>query len=175
MAARSCSDHWEPRSPFRRKIMSFKPHWTLAFLLFASSRCFADGDHEMEEFLKREYSLSKPYQGNAACTTDRPQRCTAGWGTDFSRTTHRAVKTILYFHLFYPPKHLDLFPRRFLKITTPLYWKPLIDTLRSATFPPPQTQVTLHNRSGSLISLCCHLFASLCAQVWDPWAPRTGS
>ncbi|XP_040053225.2 lectin, mannose-binding 2-like a [Gasterosteus aculeatus] len=63
MAARSCSDHWEPRSPFRRKIMSFKPHWTLAFLLFASSRCFADGDHEMEEFLKREYSLSKPYQG----------------------------------------------------------------------------------------------------------------
>ncbi|KAM9841664.1 lectin, mannose-binding 2-like a [Aulostomus maculatus] len=25
--------------------------------------CFADDDHEMEEFLKREYSLSKPYQG----------------------------------------------------------------------------------------------------------------
>ncbi|KAM8829250.1 lectin, mannose-binding 2-like a [Spinachia spinachia] len=64
MAARSCSDHfWEPRSPFRRRRMSFKPCWTLAFLLFAFSRCLADGDHEMEEFLKREYSLSKPYQG----------------------------------------------------------------------------------------------------------------
>ncbi|XP_037340631.2 lectin, mannose-binding 2-like a [Pungitius pungitius] len=64
MAARSCGDHfWEPRLPFRRKIMSFKACWTLAFLLFASGRCFADGDHEMEEFLKREYSLSKPYQG----------------------------------------------------------------------------------------------------------------
>ncbi|XP_063066245.1 lectin, mannose-binding 2-like a [Engraulis encrasicolus] len=34
----------------------------LALLLMASS-CFSDDGHEMEEFLKREYSLSKPYQG----------------------------------------------------------------------------------------------------------------
>ncbi|KAK9532427.1 hypothetical protein VZT92_009809 [Zoarces viviparus] len=64
MAATSSSDnYWEPRSPFRRKTMSFKSYWTFAFLMFASSRCSADDDHEMEEFLKREYSLSKPYQG----------------------------------------------------------------------------------------------------------------
>lgn len=43
--------------------MPFKSYWTLAFLIFTISRCFADDDHEMEEFLKREYSLSKPYQG----------------------------------------------------------------------------------------------------------------
>ncbi|KAL2100417.1 hypothetical protein ACEWY4_004811 [Coilia grayii] len=34
----------------------------LTLLLFASP-CFSDDGHEMEEFLKREYSLSKPYQG----------------------------------------------------------------------------------------------------------------
>lgn len=55
----------EPKTPFRRKIMPLKSHWTLVFLIFTVSRCFADDDHEMEEFLKREYSLSKPYQGNA--------------------------------------------------------------------------------------------------------------
>lgn len=43
--------------------MPFKLYWTVAFLLFTLNRCFADDDHEMEEFLKREHSLSKPYQG----------------------------------------------------------------------------------------------------------------
>lgn len=43
--------------------MPCKSYWTLAFLIVIVSRCFADDDHEMEEFLKREYSLSKPYQG----------------------------------------------------------------------------------------------------------------
>ncbi|XP_074474343.1 lectin, mannose-binding 2-like a [Sebastes fasciatus] len=64
MAASSRSLHYsEPKSPFRRKTMPFKPYWTFAFLIVTASRCFADDDHEMEEFLKREYSLSKPYQG----------------------------------------------------------------------------------------------------------------
>uniref|UniRef100_A0A3B4TKB2 Lectin, mannose-binding 2-like a n=2 Tax=Seriola dumerili TaxID=41447 RepID=A0A3B4TKB2_SERDU len=69
MAAASSSSkhHRDFESPFslisRGKIMPFKSHWTFAFLILAVSRCFADDDHEMEEFLKREYSLSKPYQG----------------------------------------------------------------------------------------------------------------
>ncbi|XP_076020480.1 lectin, mannose-binding 2-like a [Genypterus blacodes] len=46
-----------------RKIMSLKSSWTFFCLILSVSRCFADDDHEMEEFLKREYSLSKPYQG----------------------------------------------------------------------------------------------------------------
>ncbi|TNN81161.1 VIP36-like protein [Liparis tanakae] len=62
-AASSSENYWEPKSLFRRKIMSFKSCWTFAFLVFAICRCSADDDHEMEEFLKREYSLSKPYQG----------------------------------------------------------------------------------------------------------------
>lgn len=55
--------------PFRRKIMPFKTQWTFAFLIFTASQCLANDDHEMEEFLKREFSLSKPYQGNAARRT----------------------------------------------------------------------------------------------------------
>lgn len=45
--------------------MPLKPRWAFAFLVFTVSLCVAEDDHEMEEFLKREYSLSKPYQGNA--------------------------------------------------------------------------------------------------------------
>ncbi|XP_006789001.1 lectin, mannose-binding 2-like a isoform X1 [Neolamprologus brichardi] len=45
------------------KKMPLKFRWTIAFLVVTLSRCFADDDHEMEEFLKREHSLSKPYQG----------------------------------------------------------------------------------------------------------------
>uniref|UniRef100_H3CUF4 Lectin, mannose-binding 2-like a n=1 Tax=Tetraodon nigroviridis TaxID=99883 RepID=H3CUF4_TETNG len=37
--------------------------WAFVILVLTASLCFADDDHEMEEFLKREYSLSKPYQG----------------------------------------------------------------------------------------------------------------
>ncbi|XP_026152477.1 lectin, mannose-binding 2-like a isoform X2 [Mastacembelus armatus] len=47
----------------RGKMLPWKLYWTFAFILFTTSRCFADDDHGMEEFLKREYSLSKPYQG----------------------------------------------------------------------------------------------------------------
>ncbi|XP_005720556.1 lectin, mannose-binding 2-like a isoform X2 [Pundamilia nyererei] len=43
--------------------MPLKFCWTIAFLVVTLSLCFADDDHEMEEFLKREHSLSKPYQG----------------------------------------------------------------------------------------------------------------
>ncbi|XP_033952449.1 lectin, mannose-binding 2-like a [Pseudochaenichthys georgianus] len=64
MAAASMSYHYkEPKSPFRRKTMPFKSYWTFAFLIFNAAWCFAEDEHEMEEFLKREYSLSKPYQG----------------------------------------------------------------------------------------------------------------
>uniref|UniRef100_A0A3Q3LXC0 Lectin, mannose-binding 2-like a n=2 Tax=Mastacembelus armatus TaxID=205130 RepID=A0A3Q3LXC0_9TELE len=68
MAAASSRDHnGEPRSLFslmsRGKMLPWKLYWTFAFILFTTSRCFADDDHGMEEFLKREYSLSKPYQG----------------------------------------------------------------------------------------------------------------
>ncbi|XP_049459407.1 lectin, mannose-binding 2-like a isoform X1 [Epinephelus fuscoguttatus] len=64
MAAASRNYHYrELKSPFRRKIMPLTSYWTFAFLIFITSQCLADDDHEMEEFLKREYSLSKPYQG----------------------------------------------------------------------------------------------------------------
>ncbi|XP_061888242.1 lectin, mannose-binding 2-like a isoform X1 [Entelurus aequoreus] len=48
-----------------RKMTPFKLFWCLIFFVFTVSHCFADDDddHEMEEFLKREYSLTKPYQG----------------------------------------------------------------------------------------------------------------
>ncbi|AWP15307.1 putative VIP36-like protein [Scophthalmus maximus] len=67
-ACRSSSHCGESNSAFRfisrGKTMPFKSHGTLALLLLLTlSLCFADDDHEMEEFLKREYSLSKPYQG----------------------------------------------------------------------------------------------------------------
>ncbi|XP_008422523.1 lectin, mannose-binding 2-like a isoform X1 [Poecilia reticulata] len=44
-------------------IMPYKLHLIFTFLLLFVSLCFSDDDHEMEEFLKREFSLSKPYQG----------------------------------------------------------------------------------------------------------------
>ncbi|KAF7662952.1 hypothetical protein LDENG_00221920 [Lucifuga dentata] len=43
--------------------MAFKYYWTIVLFILTVNHCFADDDHEMEEFLKREYSLSKPYQG----------------------------------------------------------------------------------------------------------------
>ncbi|XP_060916671.1 lectin, mannose-binding 2-like a isoform X1 [Labrus mixtus] len=64
MAAVGRNCHFrETKTPFRRKKMPFNLHWTFTVLIFIASRCSADEDHEMEEFLKREYSLSKPYQG----------------------------------------------------------------------------------------------------------------
>ncbi|KAM9734973.1 lectin, mannose-binding 2-like a isoform 2-T2 [Menidia menidia] len=48
---------------FRRGTMPFKLCLTFMALFLTKNQCFADDDHEMEEFLKREYSLSKPYQG----------------------------------------------------------------------------------------------------------------
>ncbi|XP_036382823.1 VIP36-like protein isoform X1 [Megalops cyprinoides] len=38
-------------------------HWILLFLLITARQCWGDEGYEMEEFLKREYSLIKPYQG----------------------------------------------------------------------------------------------------------------
>ncbi|KAJ8379833.1 hypothetical protein SKAU_G00006110 [Synaphobranchus kaupii] len=37
--------------------------WVFLFLLFTTSRCWSVEGYEREEFLKREYSLTKPYQG----------------------------------------------------------------------------------------------------------------
>lgn len=41
-------------------------HWINLALLLIVRSCLSDDGHEMEEFLKREYSLSKPYQGSNA-------------------------------------------------------------------------------------------------------------
>ncbi|XP_034047522.1 lectin, mannose-binding 2-like a [Thalassophryne amazonica] len=43
--------------------MVLKAHWAFIVLVITLGLCFGDDDDEMEEFLKREYSLSKPYQG----------------------------------------------------------------------------------------------------------------
>ncbi|XP_017263400.1 lectin, mannose-binding 2-like a isoform X2 [Kryptolebias marmoratus] len=61
------SKRCDSKSPFdlfvRGEIMHLKLFCTLCFLLVTINGCFGDDDHEMEEFLKREFSLSKPYQG----------------------------------------------------------------------------------------------------------------
>lgn len=47
--------------------MALKTYRTFVIILITTCRSFADDDnHEMEEFLKREHSLSKPYQGNVS-------------------------------------------------------------------------------------------------------------
>uniref|UniRef100_A0A1A7X7M6 Lectin, mannose-binding 2-like n=1 Tax=Iconisemion striatum TaxID=60296 RepID=A0A1A7X7M6_9TELE len=51
---------------FSRNKMTLKYILTFVFLLFTINTCSCDDDHEMEEFLKREHSLSKPYQGVGA-------------------------------------------------------------------------------------------------------------
>lgn len=62
-----CGNHlYGVTKAFMWKRMPLKPRWAFVILVLTASLCFADDDHEMEEFLKREYSLSKPYQGNAA-------------------------------------------------------------------------------------------------------------
>lgn len=43
--------------------------WINLALLLIARPCFSDDGHEMEEFLKREYSLSKPYQGSNTVNT----------------------------------------------------------------------------------------------------------
>ncbi|KAK2888260.1 hypothetical protein Q8A73_019708 [Channa argus] len=68
MAAASCRNHYRDfKLPFclisRGEKMHLKTYWTFVFVVLTLSRCLADDDHEMEEFLKREYSLFKPYQG----------------------------------------------------------------------------------------------------------------
>lgn len=56
--------------------MGFQLYRTVAFLILTVNQCFAEDDHEMEEFLKREYSLSKPYQGiPAVSVTLEGDRC----------------------------------------------------------------------------------------------------
>ncbi|KAM8873441.1 lectin, mannose-binding 2-like a [Synchiropus picturatus] len=65
MAATSCRS--EPQSLLTvfstRRKMPFKSYFTVVVFVCITVLCLADDDHEMEEFLKREYSLSKPYQG----------------------------------------------------------------------------------------------------------------
>uniref|UniRef100_A0A8C6PBK4 Lectin, mannose binding 2 like n=1 Tax=Nothobranchius furzeri TaxID=105023 RepID=A0A8C6PBK4_NOTFU len=49
-----------------RREMALKYILILIFILLTINTCSCDDDHEMEEFLKREHSLSKPYQGVGA-------------------------------------------------------------------------------------------------------------
>ncbi|XP_010876122.1 lectin, mannose-binding 2-like a isoform X2 [Esox lucius] len=48
---------------FFRRTMALKTYSTFVFLIATGISIADDGHHEMEEFLKRELSLSKPYQG----------------------------------------------------------------------------------------------------------------
>lgn len=70
-----CENHLYSGSKitFLLKMMPLNPRWAFVLLVLTASLCFADDDHEMEEFLKREYSLSKPYQGNATWHGGRRQ------------------------------------------------------------------------------------------------------
>lgn len=81
--------------------MTFKSYWIVAFLIFTVRLCFADDDHEMEEFLKREYSLSKPYQGipPIAVTVTVVHRDELR-GTDVSRMIHSAFKHLRSLFLY---------------------------------------------------------------------------
>ncbi|KAM9793784.1 lectin, mannose-binding 2-like a isoform X2 [Syngnathus typhle] len=45
-----------------QKMTPFKLLCYFILFIFTVNHCIADDDHEMEEFLKREYSLTKPYQ-----------------------------------------------------------------------------------------------------------------
>ncbi|XP_077441595.1 lectin, mannose-binding 2-like a isoform X2 [Vanacampus margaritifer] len=68
MAAVSCRRHRRDSKSIYillspQKMTLFKKLLcTFILLTFTVGHCFADDDHEMEEFLKREYSLTKPYQ-----------------------------------------------------------------------------------------------------------------
>ncbi|XP_032426639.1 lectin, mannose-binding 2-like a isoform X2 [Xiphophorus hellerii] len=67
MAAVNSSKHSRSKSQLNAiskwNIMQYKLYLICTFLLLFVSLGFSDDDHEMEEFLKREFSLSKPYQG----------------------------------------------------------------------------------------------------------------
>ncbi|XP_077352616.1 lectin, mannose-binding 2-like a isoform X2 [Festucalex cinctus] len=67
MAAVSCRRHRRDSKSiyillYPQKMTLFKLLCLFILLIFTVGHCFADDDHEMEEFLKREYSLTKPYQ-----------------------------------------------------------------------------------------------------------------
>ncbi|KAK3539167.1 hypothetical protein QTP86_027614 [Hemibagrus guttatus] len=47
----------------RHFMNNAKVYFLLAFLLALTSRCSGNDDFQRDEFLKREYSLTKPYQG----------------------------------------------------------------------------------------------------------------
>uniref|UniRef100_A0A3Q2PS25 Lectin, mannose-binding 2-like a n=1 Tax=Fundulus heteroclitus TaxID=8078 RepID=A0A3Q2PS25_FUNHE len=53
--------------------MPCKLYFIFTFLLLSVSLGVSDDDHEMEEFLKREFSLSKPYQGMPSNSFNVPQ------------------------------------------------------------------------------------------------------
>uniref|UniRef100_A0A8C7ME17 Lectin, mannose-binding 2-like a n=1 Tax=Oncorhynchus kisutch TaxID=8019 RepID=A0A8C7ME17_ONCKI len=64
-----------------RQTMALKLYWTFVFLLILAGRSFAeDGHYEMKEFLKREHSLSKLYQGKQVrLTSDMQSKQRAVW------------------------------------------------------------------------------------------------
>lgn len=49
----------------RRNIHELTCVIAVVFLLMSQS--LADDGYEMDDFLKREFSLTKPYQGNVSC------------------------------------------------------------------------------------------------------------
>lgn len=79
----------------RRNIMSFRSFFMFMLLLFTIDRCFSEDDHEMEEFLKREYSLSKPYQGTRSV---QEQCCMLGYRC-FQKDASGGLNTSVLFFL----------------------------------------------------------------------------
>lgn len=72
-----------------RRTMTLKSYCTLALVICSLGRCFAEDDHhEMEEFLKREFSLTKPYQGIAALISQHSNTAAEGGETGVFRITH---------------------------------------------------------------------------------------
>lgn len=47
----------------RHFLNNAKVYFLLSFLLALTARCSGNEDFQRDEFLKREYSLTKPYQG----------------------------------------------------------------------------------------------------------------
>ncbi|KAJ8260674.1 hypothetical protein COCON_G00163970 [Conger conger] len=50
------------RSVTRNRTMAVNMYWVLISITIMTNACWGDDGHEMEEFLKREHSLTKPYQ-----------------------------------------------------------------------------------------------------------------
>lgn len=54
----------------RHFLNNAKVYFLLAFLLALTNHCSGNDDFQRDEFLKREYSLTKPYQGGGTSMVD---------------------------------------------------------------------------------------------------------